>query len=450
MSLESEKNHLQINPNFLNIVVSRATINTEKFGTHYYVLEEQCSDMSPLEVKKTVFKFLVSQQGAKWLWACRGVLDQKDLGEAVKQAIEQARWSFGEYNDALLGIKTLLKNINKIAENPTVSELTVEAEDVALVAAGPSLEHQIDSLRNFKGLIIAIDVVMKRLQESGITPHICFSCERVSVTSTTFKGADTSKTLLIAPVVVAPETLAAWEGPVCFYYPNLTYADWMPFKVDKLRVGACVGVAQIGCSFIKISPKNFYLVGHDYAYAPDGGTHSKGLSEVLGDKGLGKKIEVESTRGKCITNNIWDSWANEIEFMYDLHKPKAQVYNLSANGRLLKGTKYLKNLPEGSDKHSIKVTSKSYDAKKRIKKKIKKSLKELEAPLPRTNFNKNMPTPIKSLGFLLFLKDWTRYLSVRTAYPDNLDAHDRWMYRRFKRTRSALKIVLTRALESLC
>lgn len=450
--LESKTNLLNsLNKNYLNIVRDRATVDVDKFGTKYFVLEENISNLTPSEVKERVFKLLLSESGAKYLWACRGVIDDPELGESIRQAIQQARWSFGEYPDSLLGIKNIFLNMSKICESVSTTDVEIIAKNVAIVSAGPSLDDHIESLKNFKGLIVAVDVVMKRLQEEGIKPKICLSTERVEVTSTTLEGVDTSETLLVCPVVVAPQTLAAWEGDVCFYYPELKYADWMPYKVEKLRLGAAVGVAQVGWAYSQIKgAENIYLVGHDYAYAEDGSTHGKGLHEVLGDKGLGNKIKAPGVDGECTTNMVWNTWANEVNFMYEFHAPKAKIYNLSKKGHFLKFTEQISSLPSNETFTQISYNIPLLDKRKRIKKKIKKSLVELNNQLPKNNFNKNINGTMKSLGFLLFLKDWTRYLSALTSHPEKQKEYDRWMYRRFKRTRNALRIVLTKALESLC
>lgn len=145
-----------------------------------------------------------------------------------------------------------------------------------IVAAGPSLEDNLEHLKRLQGkcVIAAVGRTMRLLDANGIVPQYVVSCEQFDWDTAIFKGLDTAKSILCFPAVASPEVVKMWQGPrLCIVDHNLREIMAWEYSLDGGNSVAhhCLNLlAWFGCDPI-------LMVGVDLGY-PKGieKTHADG------------------------------------------------------------------------------------------------------------------------------------------------------------------------------
>lgn len=200
--------------------------------------------------------------------------------------IETAQNFLGSSDDAILGLKNTLENIDFIRNYPGVDLIkdTFKGRSALIISTGPSLIRSIDKIKQASKtcVLIAADASLKILLDHGITPHFVTTLERLETEpffkNLNFPNADRPN--LVACPVVPHTTLELYNGPKWVAYREYDYYGFFSAQARKgwLTTGhsvshLCFSLAiHLGCTKIA-------LVGQDLSYDPDTlASHPKGIS----------------------------------------------------------------------------------------------------------------------------------------------------------------------------
>lgn len=148
---------------------------------------------------------------------------------------------------------------------------------VVLVAAGPSLDKNIDLLKEYqdKCLIMCADAVLYRLLESNITPYIVANIDPSESISRFWAGCDTSKSTLVAPTTVSPQVLDVWKGHVVLYNQEDVKGSYKDEVLKMLTkntsaFGSLMNKFFVGATLFQVAthfnPSVIIFIGYDLSY----------------------------------------------------------------------------------------------------------------------------------------------------------------------------------------
>ncbi len=172
---------------------------------------------------------------------------------------------------------------NIVANLPLAEQDTVTlgpTRTAWVVAAGPSLEDQIEELpgkRDATTMVISTDTALRALLAVGITPDIVVSIDCQHVSYHHFLGGYPAATPLVLDLASPPGIARRAERRVFFSsgHPFSRYIN------DKLRPYPLLDTSGGNVTHAAVSladalgARDIYLVGADYSY-PDGKTYARG------------------------------------------------------------------------------------------------------------------------------------------------------------------------------
>jgi len=269
-----------------------------------------------------------------------------------KRALRDLRSSLGESEDSLMGLRNILGNIGSILKYPSSDLLKVsEPFDAVVVAAGPSLDLEIENLKLIqnRALIISVDASLRTLLEHGIEPHLVACTERgIEVLPFFEKLPANLRTKLVAQGTVTPELFKTYSAEKFVSFKYSSNFLWLPFKRSRHWVGASVAHLCYRLA-TSMGAKSVALVGQDLAYHPKTlQSHGKvvaypGWSE--GDTFDNRREEFKASYvpGNTIewvpSNPMWGNFADEYtEIIADA---KVSTFNTSQLGRKISGTEFI-------------------------------------------------------------------------------------------------------------
>lgn len=236
----------------------------------------------------------------------------------------------------------LFKNLIEINKRENINHESYNLADITniaifsdkecvVVSAGPSLDDNIDFIRNSKGKrnIIAVNTVLKRLYQEGIVPDISVALDPKVIMRTHLDGIEafTEKIPLIAPISVSHTFISAYRGPVYFISDDSNDFEW--------EFGGTVASLGLDVAYY-LNATKVYMIGSDLAYSGDR-NFADGVAH--GEKeGMLNSIMVESTDGSMVaTEYLYNEYRGMIERQIYDH-PDVPVINMSEHGALIKGT----------------------------------------------------------------------------------------------------------------
>lgn len=140
-----------------------------------------------------------------------------DLTEEQSQAFdfisEQSNNATREGNRAMWRANVMANRPHFSKGNPDLMGLTA-----FIVAAGPSLEKNVDALRDVseRGVILALDASLRYLLGQGIRPDLCMMIDGSEKIEAMIEGCDTSGITLVCTPSSSPGVVAKWQGPRFF------------------------------------------------------------------------------------------------------------------------------------------------------------------------------------------------------------------------------------------
>lgn len=144
---------------------------------------------------------------------------------------------------------------------------------VACIGAGPSLDTNIEYLRDFPGIIIASDRSAKTVTARGIKPDLVVSIDpHLEVIAEFLNYPDSAKQILIGSVHIDPKVAKTWNGKMLWMShqnPGTQFNDViLPALFPGMPALYCVG--NVGNMTVQVAAwmgaKTAVLVGQDYGY----------------------------------------------------------------------------------------------------------------------------------------------------------------------------------------
>ncbi len=255
-------------------------------------------------------------------------------------------------------IENNVKNLIFIKESLSLYELKANIPNhipAVLVAAGPSVEQNIEYLRELKGraVIFAVDRILDYLLDNGVEPDFVVSVDPKKPTEY-FSKRNNIKIPLICYMESNYEILDLHKGKKILCSKN-KFSDEF-YKITNKSVpfllpsGSVAIVAFSAC--VELGFQKIILVGQDLAY--DGEKSHGGNTIEINE--LQKDIFVEGIDGQMIkSRSDWNMYVKRYE---DLLKvtPNIEVIDAKSKGAKITGTNNM-NLKDAIDKHCLSVVT---------------------------------------------------------------------------------------------
>jgi hypothetical protein len=260
-----------------------------------------------------------------------------------------------DHLDNLIGLHNLLANMKEIIQNPYISCLKDQYKNVPafIIANGPSLDKNIKQLHKIqdKGLIISTESAIIPLIKNNIKPDILTIIERTKNTYTYhFENNQYPEDIsLICLGLVDKQVFPSFCGAkIPLFRKQESINEWLNRYVgDGSSIDAGANVSHLAFELaLYLGADPIVFVGQDYAYGPDGVTHSKdalyltekgkSVSDIIKSKPI---IYVESNEGTMIpSNQLWVDFRHGLEMKIAGHF-RNNIINATEGGAKIKGTK---------------------------------------------------------------------------------------------------------------
>ena len=210
-----------------------------------------------------------------------------------------------------------------------------------IVAAGPSVEENIEELKRAKGkaIIFAVDSILRYLLDSGVEPDFVL-CIDPNKSKQHFNTEVPITTPLITYMESNNDILKIHRGKKIFCSQS-EFVEEIYRLVDKIppNVQPSGSVALVAFSVcIKIGIKEIILVGQDLAYK-DNQTHAGRENKVAFNPNT--DVELEGVNGEVIRSRYdWKEFVMRYEDLITQY-PDVKVIDAKQYGARIKGTKVM-------------------------------------------------------------------------------------------------------------
>ena len=213
-----------------------------------------------------------------------------------------------------------------------------------IVSAGPSLNKNIEYLREAKGkaVIIVVDRALGSLLNKNIEPDFVITLDSSKTMEYVTNDSEISFPLLCT-MDASISIMNAHKGRKIFYsvkgYPKYIF-EKLNKKTSHLNPGGSVSTGAFSVC-VGLGFKTIILVGQDLAYSDDNSTHAEGIIGYEDDK-LQVFDEVEGIDGKLIGTRY--DWYIYLTWLQDAIKsfPDINVIDATEGGAKIQGTKIMK------------------------------------------------------------------------------------------------------------
>lgn len=257
------------------------------------------------------------------------------------------------HQDNMTGLRNMLANVGEILKNPYLDCLKEKYRNVPafIISNGPSLDRSIQKLKEIHGkaLIICVESAIVPLTKGGITPDILAVIERTKYTYLYhFKDRKYSPDIaLLALAVADPRVFRSFAGeriPILRKGEDLNL--WFSQNLgNRNALDAGANVSHFAtCLAMYLGANPIIFVGQDFAYGPDGLTHSKDavISLKMGKQARERihsipTVYVEGNNGDMIpSNRLWADFRLGLEHIIEDH-PEHRFYNATEGGARIHG-----------------------------------------------------------------------------------------------------------------
>ncbi|WP_252233971.1 6-hydroxymethylpterin diphosphokinase MptE-like protein [Clostridium sp. ZS1] len=221
-------------------------------------------------------------------------------------------------------------------KTPTIKEffnrINLKGETVIIVAAGPSLDYNINTLKELKGKVkvFAVGRALKTLMENEINPDMITIIDSQEIVCNQLKGYENLDIPLCFLNTASRWAVAKYKGPKYIFYNEENKDDII------INTGKTVAVAMLDIA-IKGGAKEIIFVGQDLGFL-DNKSHAGTGNEVAED-GVYKKVL--SVDGSMINSNDgYMYFKRQIEKEIE-QNPNVRFIN-SSKGARIKGTVEMK------------------------------------------------------------------------------------------------------------
>lgn len=253
-------------------------------------------------------------------------------------------------------ITNMLKNFPDMLNQYTINSLrdNFKKEDLTdvpaiVVAAGPSLDKNIEELKNAvgKAFIIVVDTALKPVLNAGITPDITITVDPHKPL-TVIDHEEVKNLPIVSCVDGNYKILTQMKNKIFYFFDNYSYIH----DVYERHTGVDVSGLETGGSVSNnafslaryLGFKTIILVGQDLAFAGDKSHASSTYSEKVNKQSKLKKggeVFVEGIDGKQIsTMKNMEMYLRWFEKQIKIY-PDTKVIDATEGGALKKGTEIM-------------------------------------------------------------------------------------------------------------
>lgn len=227
-----------------------------------------------------------------------------------------------QYPITKVALKHLKQNKKILKQQNGLSELTDYWKDkpIIIVSAGPSIDKNVDNLKNKKLNLVAVDVAVPILLKQNIIPKFIvtvepssFHCE-VWLDKSEFKNS-----ILIAPSWLHPDAHDRFKGKTYFYniFGDNSWRNAF-FKYAKdygnIQLGGGVGHAAIFFSYVYLNGNPLVLTGFDHSYTENYFANNE-LEKWANTNG--KRAIIDSNNNRIFTTSYLYHYKKFIERFID-------------------------------------------------------------------------------------------------------------------------------------
>lgn len=267
------------------------------------------------------------------------------------EMIKMKRSNLATYNhNSDNWIRNILRNTKYVAQFPSVHFLADQCKDkpVIIVGAGPSLQYDLDLLRELKHkvTIIAAGTSTQALLKGGVEPDIIVSMDGGEPNRRAFESLQTNHIPMVFGTFIQPEILNEKRRRLAYAIleidqvtPYLLPNDekYITFKSNYSVTGLCIQLAvYMGCSTIIFTGQDLSFPNNKY-YA-DGVNHFD--PSTIQDMTSNAHLLVENVYGE--TNNANHSMfvtLRDIEHLISMFD-HVRFINASRYGAKIRGTTF--------------------------------------------------------------------------------------------------------------
>lgn len=258
-----------------------------------------------------------------------------------------------DHQDNLLGFCNIIANAKEVIQNPCLSCLKDKYRNYPafIVSNGPSLDNSINLLEKIKGrgLILSVESAILPLIKNDIKPDILTVLERTKETyhyhfENNHYPEDIS---LLCLAVVDRRVMPSFKGqkiPILRQYEAVNC--WInKYLGDGSSINPGVNVSHLALELaIYMGADPIVFVGQDYAYGPNGITHSRD-SIYNQEKGAEARkavqsrpiIYIEGNNGNLVpSNELWYEFKLELERKIAAN-PDRTIINVTEGGAKIEG-----------------------------------------------------------------------------------------------------------------
>lgn len=268
--------------------------------------------------------------------------------EGIKQVMN---WVVMEFRTrANIGdriVSSTILNFVDYCTHPGVNSLfdKIAGVPAIIVGAGPSLNHNIELLREAKGraVIIAVGTAVKALQKQGIVPDFIVSIDAGAYNYEHFKEFNNQDTTLLTDIQTYPTILQTFQGPIFVAAIQSFILNWSDSAVEDkggLDTGGTAANSAMTAAY-KMGANPIIFVGQDLAFAHDGHTHAAGTNydNVISTTGENDECFYVKANdgGEVLTNRLFDYYRLFFEKWIQVKNDRTYI-NATEGGALIAGT----------------------------------------------------------------------------------------------------------------
>lgn len=214
----------------------------------------------------------------------------KEFNDTLDMIFQKLYTSISSYGndveDILIGMDNYINNWSHIFRGLDCKSFNqaYKGKPAIIVGAGPSLDKNVELLKNAKGkaLIFSVDGALNTLRDKDIIPDVISSIERIQLTTNFYKNTEIPEdTIYVGPNVILGSVLNKFnkiiftgrkgDGLFCKFNESIGFTN--------LDVG--INVAHVLLSFARyLGCYPIVFMGLDLAYT-NGVTHTKKFSEYF-------------------------------------------------------------------------------------------------------------------------------------------------------------------------
>lgn len=232
---------------------------------------------------------------------------------------------------------------NRKSDSKWVSEfdITKLQKEFIVIAAGPSLDDNMDFLRENQGkkTLVAVGTVFKKLLAAGIVPDMVVVVDPQARTYKQIEGVEEQTVPMLIAVTAYWKFAAAYQGEK-YLVPIGGTEDMIHFAAKhKMNLWNCGGtVTSLAIeAAIQFGAEQIYLVGVDLSY-PNGITHAEGTMDRK-KKGIENLVPVEGVGNQIVyTDTVFLFYRRAVEDSI-ARTPHITYYNMSQIGVKIHGAR---------------------------------------------------------------------------------------------------------------